>query len=108
MFQCLQVTYRRMKDTLIQLSKGVIKGPAADLVPVLFGERPPAVSKKDVTLTPFNSNLDHSQVFQHKYVSFCSEIYCVQYIYLHVASNCKQFIITFGIFMLCPHGKVLS
>ncbi|GFY80585.1 DNA-binding protein [Actinidia rufa] len=56
-----EVTYRRMKDTLIQLSKGVLKGPAADLVPVLFGERPPTVSKKDVSFTPFNSNLDHSQ-----------------------------------------------
>ncbi|GMN54785.1 hypothetical protein TIFTF001_023903 [Ficus carica] len=56
-----EVTYRRMKDALIQLSKGVQKGPAADLVPVLFGERPPAVAKKDVTFSPFNSNLDHSQ-----------------------------------------------
>ncbi|GLT96075.1 hypothetical protein SLE2022_137240 [Rubroshorea leprosula] len=56
-----EVTYRRMKDALIQLSKGVLKGPAADLVPVLFGERPPTFSKKDVTFTPFNSNLDHSQ-----------------------------------------------
>ncbi|THG19065.1 hypothetical protein TEA_025284 [Camellia sinensis var. sinensis] len=26
-----EVTYRRMKDTLIQLSKGVLRGPAADL-----------------------------------------------------------------------------
>lgn len=58
----VQVTYRRMKDALIQLSKGVQKGPASDLIPVLFGERPPAVSKKDVTFSPFNSNLDHSQV----------------------------------------------
>lgn len=56
-----EVTYRRMKDALIQLSKGVQKGPAADLVPVLFGERLPAVAKKDVTFSPFNSNLDHSQ-----------------------------------------------
>ncbi|XWS66380.1 hypothetical protein CRYUN_Cryun05aG0194400 [Craigia yunnanensis] len=56
-----EVTYRRMKDALIQLSKGVLKGPAADLVPVLFGERPPTVSKKGITFTPFNSNLDHSQ-----------------------------------------------
>ncbi|XP_074371613.1 uncharacterized protein LOC141712539 [Apium graveolens] len=56
-----EVTYRRMKDTLIQLSKGVLKGPAADLVPVLFGERPPGVSKQKVTFTPINSNLDHSQ-----------------------------------------------
>ncbi|CAL5351967.1 unnamed protein product [Camellia sinensis] len=56
-----EVTYRRMKDTLIQLSKGVLRGPAADLVPVLFGERPPTVSKKDVTFSLFNTNLDHSQ-----------------------------------------------
>ncbi|XP_075490396.1 uncharacterized protein LOC142528969 isoform X3 [Primulina tabacum] len=56
-----EVTYRRMKDTLIQLSKGVQKGPAADLVPVLFGERPPTVSKKDIKFTLLNSNLDSSQ-----------------------------------------------
>ncbi|GJX00525.1 DNA-binding protein SMUBP-2 [Tanacetum coccineum] len=56
-----EVTYRRMKDTLIQLSKGIQRGPAADLVPVLFGERPPTVVKKDVSFTPFNKNLDHSQ-----------------------------------------------
>ncbi|XP_073067097.1 uncharacterized protein [Primulina eburnea] len=56
-----KVTYRRMKDTLIQLSKGVQKGPAADLVPVLFGERPPTVSKKDIKFTLLNSNLDSSQ-----------------------------------------------
>ncbi|PON32046.1 Helicase SMUBP-2/Hcs1-like [Parasponia andersonii] len=56
-----EVTYRRMKDALIQLSKGVQKGPASDLIPVLFGERPPAVAKKDVTFSSFNSNLDHSQ-----------------------------------------------
>lgn len=52
-----------MKDALIQLSKGVLKGPATDLVPVLFGERQLTVSKKGtVTFTPFNKNLDHSQV----------------------------------------------
>ncbi|KAF5201434.1 Dna-binding protein smubp-2 [Thalictrum thalictroides] len=56
-----EITFRRMKDALIQLSKGVHKGPAADLVPVLFGEKPPTVSKKEVPFTPFNSNLDHSQ-----------------------------------------------
>ncbi|XP_015866144.2 uncharacterized protein LOC107403746 [Ziziphus jujuba] len=56
-----EVTYRRMKDALIQLSKGVHKGPAADLIPVLFGERPPTVTKKDVSFSPFNSHLDHSQ-----------------------------------------------
>ncbi|KAI8005705.1 DNA-binding protein SMUBP-2 [Camellia lanceoleosa] len=58
-----EVTYRRMKDTLIQLSKGVLRGLAADLVPVLFGERPPTVAKKDVTFSLFNTNLDHSQSF---------------------------------------------
>ncbi|XP_027068581.2 uncharacterized protein [Coffea arabica] len=56
-----EVTYRRMKDTLVQLSKGVQKGPAADLVPVLFGERPPMIAKKDAKITPYNANLDHSQ-----------------------------------------------
>ncbi|KAJ6992427.1 hypothetical protein NC653_015727 [Populus alba x Populus x berolinensis] len=57
-----EVTYRRMKDALIQLSKGVHRGPAADLIPVLFGERQPTKSKKDVTFTPINSHLDHSQL----------------------------------------------
>ncbi|PKI40094.1 DNA-binding protein SMUBP-2 isoform X1 [Punica granatum] len=56
-----EITYRRMKDALIQLSKGVQKGPAADLIPVLFGERPPTISKKEATFRPFNPNLDHSQ-----------------------------------------------
>ncbi|XP_075639152.1 uncharacterized protein LOC142611030 isoform X3 [Castanea sativa] len=56
-----EVTYRRMKDALIQLSKGVQKGPASDLIPVLFGERQPTVMKKNVAFTLFNSNLDHSQ-----------------------------------------------
>eukprot|EP00268_Persea_americana_P016879 TRINITY_DN18026_c0_g1_i1.p1 TRINITY_DN18026_c0_g1~~TRINITY_DN18026_c0_g1_i1.p1 ORF type:complete len:281 (+),score=55.08 TRINITY_DN18026_c0_g1_i1:293-1135(+) len=56
-----EVTYRRMKDALIQLSKGVQKGPASDLIPVLFGEKSPSVSKKPMPFTPFNSNLDHSQ-----------------------------------------------
>lgn len=58
----MQVTYRRMKAALIQLSKGVQTGPASDTIPVLFGERTPTVSKKDVTFTPYNSNLDYSQV----------------------------------------------
>ncbi|KAG9449471.1 hypothetical protein H6P81_009436 [Aristolochia fimbriata] len=56
-----EVTYRRMKDALIQLSKGVQKGPAVDLIPVLFGEKPPSVSNKAAAFTPFNKNLDHSQ-----------------------------------------------
>ncbi|CAA7395424.1 unnamed protein product [Spirodela intermedia] len=56
-----EVTYLRMKGALIQLSKGVQKGPAADLVPVLFGEKPSAIAKKAVPLSLFNKNLDHSQ-----------------------------------------------
>lgn len=57
-----------MKDTLIQLSKGVLKGPASNLVPVLFGERQPTMSKKDVNFTPLNRNLDHSQVVKSSIV----------------------------------------
>uniref|UniRef100_A0A7N0VDF1 DNA helicase n=1 Tax=Kalanchoe fedtschenkoi TaxID=63787 RepID=A0A7N0VDF1_KALFE len=56
-----EITYRRMKDALIHLSQGVHKGPAADLIPVLFGERPPTLTKRDVAFSPFNSNLDCSQ-----------------------------------------------
>ncbi|GAU36922.1 hypothetical protein TSUD_331950 [Trifolium subterraneum] len=56
-----EVTYHRMKDALVQLSKGVHKGPASDLIPVLFGERQPTVAKKDVSFTSINRNLDHSQ-----------------------------------------------
>ncbi|KAL8494038.1 hypothetical protein ACS0TY_025005 [Phlomoides rotata] len=55
-----EVTYHWMKETLIQLSKGV-KDPVADLVPVLFGERPPTVSKPDIKFTLVKSNLDHPQ-----------------------------------------------
>ncbi|KAI4341304.1 hypothetical protein MLD38_026040 [Melastoma candidum] len=56
-----EVTYRRMKDALIRLSKGIHKGPAVDLIPVLFGERTPLVSKNDTAFRPFNTHLDHSQ-----------------------------------------------
>ncbi|XP_072956201.1 uncharacterized protein [Typha angustifolia] len=56
-----EVTYRRMKDALNQLSMAVQKGPAADLIPVLFGEKPPAFLKEVIRFTPFNKNLDNSQ-----------------------------------------------
>ncbi|KAI5448377.1 hypothetical protein KIW84_015699 [Lathyrus oleraceus] len=56
-----KVTYHRMKEALVQLSKGVHKGPASDLIHVLFRERQPTVSKKDVSFTSINRNLDHSQ-----------------------------------------------
>ncbi|WVZ59753.1 hypothetical protein U9M48_009854 [Paspalum notatum var. saurae] len=56
-----EVTYRRMKDALIQLSKAVQTGPCANLVPVLFGERAPMRSKDAMKFSPFNKNLDDSQ-----------------------------------------------
>jgi hypothetical protein len=56
-----QVTFRRLKETLIELSKGP-KGPAVDLVPLLFGERGPRFAKKALPFTPINADLDHSQV----------------------------------------------
>ncbi|TVU46313.1 hypothetical protein EJB05_05839 [Eragrostis curvula] len=56
-----EVTYRRMKDALIQLSKGIQTGPSANLVPVLFGEKTPMRSKDAMKFSPFNKNLDDSQ-----------------------------------------------
>ncbi|BBM97873.1 ATP-dependent RNA/DNA helicase IGHMBP2 [Marchantia polymorpha subsp. ruderalis] len=56
-----EVTYKRLKDTLIELSKGVNKGPATELVPVLFGAKAPSFAKKQLSFTPFNRDLDHSQ-----------------------------------------------
>lgn len=64
-----------MKETLIQLSKGVRTGPAADLIPVLFGERSPTVSKKEIKFAPINSNLDHSQVSQKYNPKYSSKSY---------------------------------
>ncbi|KAJ7513493.1 hypothetical protein O6H91_23G002000 [Diphasiastrum complanatum] len=56
-----EVTYRRLKDTLVELSKGVLQGPAADLVPVLFGSKRPTFSQKPISFSPFNKGLDNSQ-----------------------------------------------
>ncbi|KAK3146809.1 hypothetical protein QOZ80_3BG0272350 [Eleusine coracana subsp. coracana] len=55
-----EVTYRRMKDALIQLSKAVQTGPSANLVPVLFGEKTPTRSKDAMKFSPCNKNLDDS------------------------------------------------
>ncbi|XP_020598926.1 DNA-binding protein SMUBP-2 [Phalaenopsis equestris] len=54
-----EVTYSRMKDALIQLSKH--KGPAIEMIPVLFGEKLPTSTKKIMQYSPFNKNLDCSQ-----------------------------------------------
>ncbi|RLN17761.1 uncharacterized protein C2845_PM02G08280 [Panicum miliaceum] len=56
-----EVTYRRMKDALIQLSKAVQTGPCANLVPVLFGEKAPMRTKDAMKFSPFNKNLDDSR-----------------------------------------------
>lgn len=82
-----------MKDTLIQLSKGVLKGPASDLVCVLFGERPPTMSKKDVDFTPINRSLDHSQVVK-------SSTVLIIFSYPH---PCSHFII-FALLFTCFTG----
>lgn len=66
----LKVTYRRLKDTLISLSKGIQKGPAVELVPVLFGSSPPLFSKSMSTFNPFNACLDPSQVWVLKIALF--------------------------------------
>lgn len=89
----MQVTYHRMKDALVQLSKGVQKGPAADLVPVLFGERQPALAKKDISFTPFNTNLDHSQV--------CNLISCMA-ILLVIFLKVLQTVVIYYFFHGCP------
>ncbi|KAG0454796.1 hypothetical protein HPP92_024088 [Vanilla planifolia] len=54
-----EVTYCKMKDALVALSKQ--NGPAIDVISVLFGEKPPLFSKNIMQFTPFNKNLDHSQ-----------------------------------------------
>jgi ATP-dependent RNA/DNA helicase IGHMBP2 len=51
-----------MKDALNQLGMSVQKGPASDLISVLFGEKQPTVLKQAPQFTPFNKNLDDSQV----------------------------------------------
>lgn len=56
-----EVTYRRLKDTLTLLSKGIQKGPAVELVPVLFGSSSPLFNKSISTFYPFNASLDSSQ-----------------------------------------------
>ncbi|KAH7283021.1 hypothetical protein KP509_35G057100 [Ceratopteris richardii] len=56
-----EVTYKRMKDTLVMLSKGIQKGPAADLIPILFGSSPPLFCKNILSFNPFNVSLDASQ-----------------------------------------------
>lgn len=72
-FIFLQITYRRMKDALVQLSKGVQRGPASELIHVLFGEKPPVIVKKAMQFSLYNKNLDHSQV-----ITFLSMFYaCV-------------------------------
>eukprot|EP00850_Spirogloea_muscicola_P015831 SM000124S25963 [mRNA] locus=s124:290428:293698:- [translate_table: standard] len=53
--------YQLLKDTLMQLTEGVLQGPAADLVPTLFGIRPPTFAGVPPVVNFFNGQLDQSQ-----------------------------------------------
>eukprot|EP00850_Spirogloea_muscicola_P015411 SM000117S25531 [mRNA] locus=s117:325377:330370:+ [translate_table: standard] len=57
----LQATYKMMKDTLMRLTQGVLQGPAAYLVPTLFGTRPPSFAGVPPVVNFYNRQLDHSQ-----------------------------------------------
>jgi hypothetical protein len=64
----MQVTYRRLKETLEAVGKGGWQAagtaPSA-LLDVLFGHRPPRFAPTVPTWRPFNSRLDASQVTLH-------------------------------------------
>ncbi|CAM6098544.1 unnamed protein product [Calypogeia fissa] len=57
-----EVTYKRYRDTLLDLSKDIQRSPAADMIPVLFGAKAPAFAKKPMQFTPFNKDLNQSQI----------------------------------------------
>mmetsp|Transcript_21345 Transcript_21345/g.63970 ORF Transcript_21345/g.63970 Transcript_21345/m.63970 type:complete len:157 (+) Transcript_21345:1219-1689(+) len=65
MSACLQVTYKRLKETLGALTAvSNVSGsdaPAAALVSVLFGTREPRFVQPGPSWTPFNNGLDDSQ-----------------------------------------------
>eukprot|EP00898_Chlorokybus_atmophyticus_P008172 jgi/Chlat1/8356/Chrsp80S00636 len=56
------VTYRILKDTLADLKRSQDKGPAADLIDVLFGSRSPTSHPQSATFAPINRDLDQSQI----------------------------------------------
>ena len=56
-WMALQVTYKRLKDTLTTLGAGAASGPAAGLVDVLFGRRNPRFASQMPTWTPCNSGV---------------------------------------------------
>eukprot|EP00850_Spirogloea_muscicola_P015825 SM000124S25957 [mRNA] locus=s124:391499:396363:+ [translate_table: standard] len=53
--------YQLLKDTLMQLTEGVLQGPAADLVLTLIGIRPPTFAGVPPVVDFFNGQLDQSQ-----------------------------------------------
>jgi hypothetical protein len=77
-----------MKDALIQLGKAVQTGPCANLVPVLFGERTPMRSKDAMKFSPFNKNLDDSQVTIFSFVD------CIQLLLVDAASMSSIYVLT--------------
>ncbi|KAK9808936.1 hypothetical protein WJX72_006613 [[Myrmecia] bisecta] len=57
-----EVTYKRLKETLQTLARGVHQeGPAGALVDVMFGRSPPRFLNNAPPWTPFNTGLDESQ-----------------------------------------------
>lgn len=57
-----EVTYKRLKEAVQSLGNMRQQGPAAGLVDVLFGQRPPRFMANLPPWTPMNSGLDASQL----------------------------------------------
>ena len=58
-----QVTYKRLKDAVQSLGNMSQQGPAAGLVDVLFGQRPPRFMANLPPWTPLNTGFDPSLLF---------------------------------------------
>lgn len=76
----LQVTYKRLQDTLSVLSKpggsaGSEQLPGLALVDVMFGSRQPQFAATAPKWKANNTRLDDSQVSQHRY---CTAAQCTQ------------------------------
>lgn len=60
--RCIQVTYRRLRETLAALGRASSAGgPAAPLLDVLFGSAAPRFQENPPLWTPRNGGLDASQ-----------------------------------------------
>ena len=56
-WMAVQVTYKRLKETLTTLGAGAATGPAAGLVDVLFARRSPRFASHTPAWTPCNSGV---------------------------------------------------